>query len=104
MRVRLPGTIFPTFFLPFALVFCFAAGPGFVQAADVHLDEMHSEFYPGTQLTLRHGERRYRVSLRIGGAHTPFNATAAAAVLVAAGADLETGLARMEQLYGRVIT
>jgi len=37
MRVRLPGTIFPTFFLPFALVFCFAAGPGFVLAADVHL-------------------------------------------------------------------
>ena len=37
MHVRLPGTIFPTFlFLP-ALVVCFAAGPGSVLAADVHL-------------------------------------------------------------------
>ena len=37
MRVRLPGTIFSTFFLPFAFVICFAAGPGFVLAGDVHL-------------------------------------------------------------------
>ncbi len=37
MRLRLPGTIFPTFLLHLALVVGFVAGWGSVRAADVHL-------------------------------------------------------------------
>ncbi|HXV78220.1 MAG TPA: UDP-N-acetylmuramoyl-tripeptide--D-alanyl-D-alanine ligase, partial [Candidatus Polarisedimenticolaceae bacterium] len=67
-------------------------------AADVQMEEVHSRFVPGSEVVFRHAGRRYRVSLRIGGAHAAFNAVAAAAVVVAAGADVGAGIERMERL------
>ncbi len=67
-------------------------------AADLRVTEIQNRFYPGTVMVFAHANRSYRVKLRIGGAHSAFNALAAAATVVAAGGDLERSLERMEQV------
>ena len=66
--------------------------------ADLRLDDLVGRFYPGTSFTLRHAGRERRVELRLGGAHAAFNALAAAATIVAVGAELEPALERMERV------
>jgi len=66
--------------------------------ADLRLDDLVGRFYPGTSFTLHHGSRERRVQLRLGGAHSAFNALAAAAAVVAAGVELEPALERMERV------
>jgi UDP-N-acetylmuramoyl-tripeptide--D-alanyl-D-alanine ligase len=65
--------------------------------ADLKLEELHSRFFPGTTMSLRYQGRSHRVQLKIGGAHSAFNALAAAAVVVAAGGELEPALERIER-------
>jgi UDP-N-acetylmuramoyl-tripeptide--D-alanyl-D-alanine ligase len=67
-------------------------------AAELHMEELHSAFHPGSVMTFRYDGERYRVSLQIGGAHSAFNALSAAAVVIAAGGDLPAGLERMERM------
>jgi UDP-N-acetylmuramoyl-tripeptide--D-alanyl-D-alanine ligase len=71
---------------------------GQAAGADLRMEELHSRFYPGTQIAFRHGDRSYRVQLRLGGIHSAFNALAAAAAVVAAGVELMPALEAMEQL------
>lgn len=66
--------------------------------ADLRMEELHSQFYPGTQIAFSYGERSYRVQLKLGGIHSAFNALAAAAGVVAAGSELMPALERMEQI------
>jgi len=65
---------------------------------DLRMEDLQNRFHPGTNLIFRHSDQSYRVRLRIGGAHTAFNALAAAAVVIAAGADLMQALERMERV------
>jgi UDP-N-acetylmuramoyl-tripeptide--D-alanyl-D-alanine ligase len=65
-------------------------------AADVCLLELTNRFVPGAALTIRHAGRTLELALRLGGAHSAFDALAAVAALVAAGHDLEPALAKME--------
>jgi UDP-N-acetylmuramoyl-tripeptide--D-alanyl-D-alanine ligase len=78
------------------------AGPrvtfGQAPAADLRLDSVVPRFHPGTSFTLHHARGERRVQLRLGGAHAAFNALAAAAAVVAAGAELEPALERMERV------
>jgi len=66
--------------------------------ADVRLEDVRNRFVPGAEMTFRHGDRTYRLRLRIGGAHGAFDALAALAAVAAAGADLEAAIERMEQV------
>jgi UDP-N-acetylmuramoyl-tripeptide--D-alanyl-D-alanine ligase len=71
---------------------------GQTTGADLRMEELHSSFYPGTQIAFRYRDKSYRVQLRLGGVHSAFNALAAAAGVVAAGSDLMQALERMEQI------
>lgn len=66
--------------------------------ADLRLEELLNRFVPGAAMIVSHDSRTYRVQLRIGGAHSAFNALAAAAVAVAAGIDLTEAFECMERL------
>jgi len=72
------------------------AGPrvtfGRAEGTDLTLGEITDRFVPGASLSFRHGGRGYEVPLKIGGAHAALNAFAAAAVLVACGAELGPAL------------
>ena len=72
----------------------FGQAPG----ADLVLDQVVGRFYPGTSFHVHHGDRVREVQLRLGGVHAAFNALAAAAVVVAAGLELDPALERMAQL------
>jgi UDP-N-acetylmuramoyl-tripeptide--D-alanyl-D-alanine ligase len=84
------------------------AGPrvtyGRAETNDLTLGEVADRFVPGAGLTFRHAGRAYSVSLKIGGAHAALDAFAAAAALVACGADLAPALeaiAAVEPAAGR---
>jgi UDP-N-acetylmuramoyl-tripeptide--D-alanyl-D-alanine ligase len=66
--------------------------------ADVHLEELENRFVPGAGLAVRQGEDIHRIQLRLGGAHSAFNALAALAAINAGGFDLEPAIRRMELL------
>jgi len=66
--------------------------------ADLRLEELTANFVPGVALTFRHEGKTYNVQLRLGGAHSGFNALAALAVLAAAKQELEPAIAEMERL------
>jgi UDP-N-acetylmuramoyl-tripeptide--D-alanyl-D-alanine ligase len=65
---------------------------GRAETADLTLGEITDRFVPGADLSFRHAGRAYDVPLKIGGAHAALNAFAAAAVLVACGAQLPPAL------------
>ena len=67
-------------------------------AADVVLEEVEDRFLPGAALTIRHGDRRERLELRLPGAHAAENALAAIATAVAAGASVEEAASGMRTL------
>jgi UDP-N-acetylmuramoyl-tripeptide--D-alanyl-D-alanine ligase len=84
------------------------AGPrvtfGRTERADLVLTGVQDQFIPGASLAFRHAERSYETSLRVGGSHAAFDALAAAAVMVACGAELQPALdaiARVEPAAGR---
>lgn len=78
------------------------AGPrvtfGQNQAADLRMEEIENHFIPGTSFSFRYRDKSRRLDLRIGGAHSAFNALAALAAVAAAGEELETPAERMERL------
>lgn len=78
------------------------AGPrvtfGRAENADLVLEAIADRFVPGASLTFRHAGGAYTVPLRIGGAHAALDALAAAAVLVACGAELGPGLAAISEV------
>jgi UDP-N-acetylmuramoyl-tripeptide--D-alanyl-D-alanine ligase len=78
------------------------AGPrvtfGQHQGADLRLEELENRFIPGTAFTCRHHDQVRRMQLRIGGAHSAFNALAALAAITAVGEELDPAADRMEQL------
>jgi len=67
-------------------------------AADLVLEEVEDRFLPGAALTVRQGERRERLELRLPGAHSAENALAALATVLAAGASLEEAASGMRTL------
>jgi len=67
-------------------------------AADLKLESVQNQLVPGTSFSFRHAGRSIRLQLRMAGAHSAANALAALAVVVAAGADVETAAAAIEQL------
>jgi UDP-N-acetylmuramoyl-tripeptide--D-alanyl-D-alanine ligase len=71
---------------------------GQATGADLHMGELHSLFYPGTQIVFRYADQSYRLQLKLGGVHSAFNALTAAAAVVAAGSELLPALERMEQI------
>ena len=71
---------------------------GQATGADLRMEELHSQFYPGTQLAFRHDDRSYRLQLKLGGVHSAFNALTAAAAIVAAGSELMPALECIEQI------
>jgi len=71
---------------------------GQATGADLHMVELHSLFYPGTQIVFRYDDQSYRLQLKLGGVHSAFNALTAAAAVVAAGSELMPALERMEQI------
>jgi UDP-N-acetylmuramoyl-tripeptide--D-alanyl-D-alanine ligase len=68
------------------------------QGADLRLEEMENRFIPGTAFTYRHRDQSHRMQLRMGGAHSAFNALAALAAITAVGEELGPAAERMEQL------
>jgi UDP-N-acetylmuramoyl-tripeptide--D-alanyl-D-alanine ligase len=68
------------------------------QGADLRLEEMENRFIPGTAFTFRHRDRGRRMQLRMGGAHSAFNALAALAAVAAVGEELEAAAEKMERL------
>ena len=73
-------------------------------AADLVLEEVEDRFLPGAALTVRQGDRRERLELRLPGAHSAENALAALATVLAVGASLEeaaTGMRTLEAGPGR---
>lgn len=84
------------------------AGPrvtyGRPERADLVLLGFEDRFVPGAGLSFRHAGRTYEVPLRIGGSHAALDALAAAAVVVACGAELQPALdaiGRVEPAAGR---
>ena len=84
------------------------AGPrvtfGRSEAADLRLESVIDRYVPGAGLVFRHAGRVHEAALRIGGAHAALNALAAAAAIVACGADLDPALeaiSRVEPAPGR---
>ena len=71
---------------------------GQTNGADLRMEELHSQFYPGTQIAFRYDDKSYRAQLQLGGVHSAFNALTAAAGIVAAGAELMPALESMEQV------
>lgn len=67
-------------------------------AADLVLEEVEDRFLPGAALTVRHGERREHLELRLPGGHSAENALAALAAVLATGASLEEAAAGMRTL------
>jgi UDP-N-acetylmuramoyl-tripeptide--D-alanyl-D-alanine ligase len=67
-------------------------------AADLVLEEVEDRFLPGAALTVRRGDRRERLELRLPGAHSAENALAALAAVLAAGASLEEAASGMRTL------
>jgi UDP-N-acetylmuramoyl-tripeptide--D-alanyl-D-alanine ligase len=78
------------------------AGPrvtfGQNQSADLRLEEIDSRFIPGASFTFRHRDEVRRLNLRMGGAHSAFNALAALAAVAAVGEDLDRAAESMERL------
>jgi len=78
------------------------AGPrvtfGQNQAADLRLEEIKNRFIPGTSFAFRHREELRHLNLRMGGAHSAFNALAALAAVAAVGESLDGAAERMERL------
>jgi UDP-N-acetylmuramoyl-tripeptide--D-alanyl-D-alanine ligase len=67
-------------------------------AADLCLEKIDNSFVPGAALTLRQGNRVRRLQLRMGGAHSAYNALAALATIVAAGEDADAAAERIANL------
>ncbi len=78
------------------------AGPrvtfGRQMGADLRLEQVEDGFLPGATLTLAHGDRHWRLGLRIGGVHAAVDAVSALATIVAAGEDPESAIPAIEQL------
>jgi UDP-N-acetylmuramoyl-tripeptide--D-alanyl-D-alanine ligase len=68
------------------------------ESADLRLLSLSDRFVPGASLTFRHDGRDHDVPLRIGGAHAAWDALAAAATIVAFGAELGPALAAMSAM------
>jgi UDP-N-acetylmuramoyl-tripeptide--D-alanyl-D-alanine ligase len=68
------------------------------QAADLRIEEINNRFIPGTSFVFRHRERSRRLNLRMGGAHSAFNALAALAAVAAIGEELDGAAEKMERL------
>lgn len=72
--------------------------------ADVTLESVHDRLIPGAGLTFGHGGRMRTVQLALAGAHNAWNALAALAAVVAAGADVDAAaeaMGRVEPAAGR---
>jgi len=72
--------------------------------ADLVMESLRDHFIPGATLTVRHQETTLEIHLRLGGAHSAWNALAALAVVLAAGGDLneaQKAMARVEPGPGR---
>jgi UDP-N-acetylmuramoyl-tripeptide--D-alanyl-D-alanine ligase len=78
------------------------AGPrvtfGQNQGADLRIEEIENRFIPGTSFACRYRDKVHRLNLRMGGAHSAFNALAALAAITAVGEGLERAAVNMEQL------
>jgi UDP-N-acetylmuramoyl-tripeptide--D-alanyl-D-alanine ligase len=72
--------------------------------ADLTLESVHDRLIPGAELTFAHGGRTRTLQLALAGAHNAWNALAALAAVVAAGADLDAAgaaMGRVEPAPGR---
>jgi UDP-N-acetylmuramoyl-tripeptide--D-alanyl-D-alanine ligase len=67
-------------------------------AADLRVEELRNCFVPGVSMTWRYENRSRRLQMRMGGAHSAFNALAALAAVAAAGEDVDAAAERMEQI------
>jgi UDP-N-acetylmuramoyl-tripeptide--D-alanyl-D-alanine ligase len=65
---------------------------------DLRLEYVENRFLPGARFEFRQGERRYRLKLKLGGAHSAQNALAAMAAIHAVGGELEPARKTMEQV------
>jgi UDP-N-acetylmuramoyl-tripeptide--D-alanyl-D-alanine ligase len=66
--------------------------------ADLKLEEVVNRFLPGAAMAFRHAGKVRQVQLRLGGAHSAFNALAALAVVAAAGEDIDAAIEGMQRL------
>ena len=66
--------------------------------ADLRLEEVVARFVPGTSFSFSYDKQTYKVNLRVGGAHSAFNALAALAGIVAAGENIEAAIPRIESV------
>lgn len=68
------------------------------EKADVRILEVANRFFPGTSLVFSARGEKFTMHLKLGGAHSAFNALTAVAGLIAAGEELEPAIEKMEQL------
>jgi UDP-N-acetylmuramoyl-tripeptide--D-alanyl-D-alanine ligase len=78
----------------------FGQAPG----SDLRLADVRNQFLPGAELSVSHEGKVRKLRLRVGGAHSAFNALASMAVVHALGEDLDAaveGIERFEPGPGR---
>lgn len=71
---------------------------GRAENADVRILDLANRFLPGSSLAVAAGDRKWTVHLRLGGAHSAFNALAAIAAVHAAGEDVDAAIGAMQQV------
>lgn len=67
-------------------------------AADLRMEDLQNCFLPGVSMSFRYQDRTRKMQMKMGGAHSAFNALAALAAIVAAGGKLDEAAAKMEQV------
>jgi len=66
--------------------------------ADLRMEDLQNCFLPGVSMSFRHEGHTRQLQMKMGGAHSAFNALAALAAIAAAGGDLDEAAQRMEQV------
>ena len=67
-------------------------------ASDLRVEELRNCFLPGVSMSYRYKNRSRQLQLRMGGAHSAFNALAALAVVAALDEDVDNAAEQMERI------